>query len=258
MKRPVFFLLILAIAASCTPMQPALTASSTSQIEALPVKGRQGLLINQKLSFGDFQTSRVKRSWTREGENIFGIPVGRFNRDFLSYQNSGKDQDFFFAMEDPAGNRAEVFALSHLASQDIQLDKSSGTFSKDIFSINLKSENIFYLQLFLNDDNSAWELLLDNEAAQIFAKEYQGIFAYDEDNFYTLKPITQVQGKKGPEDLLLGSIGYEIFNKQEQPIAAVSLVDSGSVYLFTDDPGERFLMANLCAALLLQEDLEEF
>ena len=256
MKRTVFFMLILVVAVSCTPMQPALTASSP--VENLPVKGRQGLLINQKLTFGDFQTSKVKRSWTRGGENILGIPVGRFNRDFLSYQSVGKDQDFFFVMEDPGGNRAEVFALSQLASQDIQLDKSSGTFSEDSFSINLKSENIFYIQLFLNGNNRAWELLLDNEAAQIFAKEYQGIFAYDEDNYYTLKPITKVQGKKGPENLLLGSIGYEIFNKKEEPVAAVSLVDSGNVYLYTQDPEERFLMANLCAALLLQEDLEEF
>jgi hypothetical protein len=37
------------------------------------VKGRQGILIKQKLSFGEFSTTRVKRSWTKGSSSRFGI-----------------------------------------------------------------------------------------------------------------------------------------------------------------------------------------
>lgn len=57
--------------------------------------------------------------------------------------------------------------------------------------------------------------------------------------------------------MLVGSIGYEILSRQNELIAAVSLVDGGNVYLNTKDPRERFLMANLCAALLLQENIAD-
>ena len=36
------------------------------------VKGRQGILIRQKLSFGEFSSSIVKRSWTKGGSGYFG------------------------------------------------------------------------------------------------------------------------------------------------------------------------------------------
>ena len=42
----------------------------------MPVKGRNGFLIRQKLTIGDFQTSSVKRSWTKGGTSRIGLSVG--------------------------------------------------------------------------------------------------------------------------------------------------------------------------------------
>jgi len=38
-------------------------------------------------------------------------------------------------------------------------------------------------------------------------------------------------------------------------VAAVSLIDNGMVYLGRTTPEERFLLANACTALLLQEEI---
>ena len=40
-------------------------------------------------------------------------------------------------------------------------------------------------------------------------------------------------------------------------VAAVSLVDNGMVFIGHTDAAERFLLANACAALLLQEAIDE-
>lgn len=261
MKKLLLFVCCFAVLVACTPMQPALTVSDGDVIDTLPVKGRQGWLINQKLKFGDYQTSRVKRSWTRGGEASIGVPVGgsRSNPKMLSLGKAGRHQNFYFQMNDVHGNSADVFASSDFKATDLSLNSAgSGGIPGETTWIILSSENIFYLELFFNSDERPWQLMLDNEAAQVEARRYRGVFALDNDNFYLLEPITKVAGKKGPSELIMGSIGYEILNPQNELIAAVSLVDGGNVYLNTRDPRERFLMANLCAALLLQENIADY
>lgn len=258
--RTILFIAVLTTCfIGCSPMQPALSESGNSSLEHLPVKGRQGILINQKLSFGEFQTSRVKRSWTRGGNSRLELPVGggaASYPDLVSLNYVNREQNFHFQMEDAHGNASDVYATSGFSSEDLQLEKN-GPMWEDIFGITLNSENLFYLQLFNNKDSRPWQLVLDNEAAQMDAKKYQGVFAVDDQRYYTLVPITQVQGKKGPENLLLGSIGYEIKNPAGNLVAAVAIYDNGGVYFNTKDPQERFLLANLCAALLLQENIAD-
>lgn len=261
MKKILLFVCCLGMLMGCAPIQPALTVSEGDVIEAFPVKGRQGWLINQKLKFGDYQTSRIKRSWTRGGDASIGVPVGgnRSTTKVLSFGKAGRHQNFYFQMNDIHGNYADVFASSDFRATDLSLGSTGlDGFLKEKMGVTLSSENIFFLELFFNSEDRPWQLMLDNEAAQVHARRYRGVFVLDDENFYLLEPITRVAGKKGPTELIMGSIGYEILNKQNELIAAVSLVDGGNVYLNTKDPQERFLMANLCAALLLQENLAEY
>ena len=129
---------------------------------------------------------------------------------------------------------------------------------EDIFGVSGYIENLFYLQLFLNNDHQPWQLILDNDAAHMFADEYKGVFALNALQYYTLRPISRIKGKNGPRKVWMDSVlGYEIFDSRNRSVAAVSLVDHGNVYFHTSDKNERFLMANLIAALLLQQDLAE-
>ncbi len=260
MKTLFLMVLLIILYSGCSPMQPVISASGNSSLESLPVKGRQGILINQKLSFGEFQTSRFKRSWTRGGNSRLELPVGgeisSGYPDLLSLNYVNREQRFYFQMEDEHGNASDVYATSGFSSEDLQLEKN-GSIWEDVLGFTLNSENLFYLQLFNNQDSLPWQLVLDNEAAQVYAKKYQGVFALDENRFYTLVPITKIQGNKGPQNLLMGSIGYEIRNPVGKLVAAVAIYDDGNIYFDTRDPQERFLLANLRAALLLQENIAD-
>lgn len=260
MKKIYILLGSLILILACSPMKPALSVNETT---AFPVKGRQGLMIRQKLNFGDYETSVVKRSWTRSGNTRVDLLSGQLsNPDYpnlVSMDYADSDQSYYFTIKDFFGNIADVYAVSAFHSRDLKIGDNPNSvinILEDIFGNSGYSENLFYLQIFLNDETTPWQLVLDNEAAQLFPGDYTGFFALDNNNFYTLKPITHITGKKGPQEIP-GSIGYEIFDPQGESVAAVSLIDNGEVYFHTEDPSERFLLSGLCAALLLQEDVSE-
>lgn len=258
--KKLYTLLAAVIIVACTPMKPALSVSETT---SFPVKGRQGLMIRQKLNFGDYGTSVVKRSWTRSGNTRVDLISGQVHNpsypNLLSMDYANSDQSYYFTIRDFFGNVADVYAVSAFHSRDLQIGDNPNTvinILEDIFGGSGYSENLFYLQVFLNDETTPWQLVLDNDAAQVFPGEYTGFFALDQDNFYSLKSINKIAGKKGPQTVPR-SIGYEIFDSSGTSVAAVSLVDNGEVYFHTKDPSERFLLSGLCAALLLQEDVSE-
>src|SRR6188768_1358576 len=77
MKKYKFFIAITMLVVGCTPAKMAVEKSNWNNIEEYSVKGRQGLLIKQKLSFGEYQTSSVKRSWTKGSSAFAGWTTGR-------------------------------------------------------------------------------------------------------------------------------------------------------------------------------------
>lgn len=257
--------MILILVAGCNTMEPALSTSGSEQQEMFQVKGRQGWLINQKLQFGDYQTSKVKRSWTRGGNTRLDYPFGTVaNPDFpnlISIDYVDKDQRYYFQMQDGHGNISDVYSTSQYHSRDLQIGDNPNSIInilEDIFGKTDYADNLFYLQLYINDESRPWQLILDNHAAATFAKKYQGVFALDDKTYFTLKPITSVLTKKGPLEVWMeSSLGFEIFNSSNESVAAISLVDEGKVYLNTKDPKERFILANLSAALLLQQNISE-
>ena len=260
MKTILFISMLLLVAAGCSTPAPALSVTDTT---AFSVKGRQGFLINQKLRFGDYETSKIKRSWTHSGNTRVDLISGRINPDYpnlVSMDFTGSEQSFHFSIKDFFGNRANVYAVSDFYSEDLQIGDNPNSvinILEDIFGNSSYSQNLFYLQVFVNNEFQPWQLVLDNQAAQFEPAEYLGHFILNRERYYTLKPINKIMSKKGPRKILMGSVGYEIFNQDGMSVAAVSLQDKGEVYLHTKDPSEKLLLSSLCAALLLQQDIAD-
>jgi hypothetical protein len=261
MKKSIFLLLTFA-AVSCTPIKPAFSENAT-MTEELEVKGRQGLLINQKLSFGNYQTSKVKRSWTKTEKSSMPLPTSvlfwlLYDKG-MSKEFVGKHQKMHFMIITPAGQSSDVYATSIFSREDILIGdnpNSAINIFNQHFNGGSESEDVFYAQVYIGNQEKPWQLMIDNDASQTFAKSYEGVFALDDQHFYKLKPITKVQGETEAQNLWFGSIGYEILTPDNKSVAAVSLMDKGKVYFNTADADEHFLLANLAAALLLQENLE--
>lgn len=247
----------------CSPVRIALEGDEWKNTEELAVKGRNGILIKQKLSFGNYHTSVVKRSWTRGNSSTSGIGTGIPGTpeysNIISVEYINKKQTLRFNLQDEAGRQADVYCVSRFHSKDLYLgDNRNSLFNIGIDLMKLNGDNsssLYYVQLYLNGETSPWQIVLDNEASQAKAKRYIGYLAKGANEYYEIIPVTRLLDKKGvARNMPFGSMGFEFRSKNGRSLAAVSLADNGKVY-FSDlaSGDERFLLANACAALLLQE-----
>ena len=76
MKQTIITAITLTLLTACGPARIALSGDDWKGHEQHAVKGRQGLLINQKLQFGAYHTTDVRRSWTKGGDSYSGIGLG--------------------------------------------------------------------------------------------------------------------------------------------------------------------------------------
>lgn len=247
------------LASSCTTPKIALNGDGFTE---MPVKGRQGFFIKQKLSFGDYQTGTVKRSWTKGGTSRKGF--GSYNADgtydnIISMEYTNKKQTVNFVLTDAAQNSSEVRCVTRFSSEDLVVGNNPNSLPNIIIELarGMQSTNTFYVQLFMNKEEKPWQLLLDNNAIQAKPTSYVGKVALDNDHYYSIVPVHKMLNKKGEaKNILFGSIGLELKNKNDKAVATVSFLDKGKVYLNTNDKQEAFLLANICAALLLQEQID--
>ncbi|MBU1821155.1 MAG: hypothetical protein KKG00_06550, partial [Bacteroidetes bacterium] len=113
-----------------------------TQATAYSVKGRQGFQIGQVLTFGEYQTSKVNRGWTRS----YSIPfVVNFSgaREKISFQQFG-----------PAGRTAHVAVVSRFRETELSP-------LRDYFSISIKNRNVFAGGIELDGSKENWEFVVN-------------------------------------------------------------------------------------------------
>jgi hypothetical protein len=260
--KQLFYLMAMGLFfAACSPVRVALS-EDLKQNDEYEVSGRQGLLIKQKLAFGPYRTTALKRSWTRGNSARTGFgwndQQGKYV-NLISTEYINRKQTVNFSMTD-GQNESDVFCASRFHARDLQVGRSDNSLlniALEIGGLGYAASDLFYVQVFLNNEDHPWQLVLDNQAAQARPRKYTGVIAKSRDQFYTLVPITRLQTKGKTGSMLGGSVGYEIQNPAGRAVAAVSLIDKGMVYLGKTTKEERFLLANVCSAILLQQQIAE-
>jgi len=263
MAKQIIAACIIALLTSCSTAKMAVDNSQWNNTQELSVKGRQGLLIKQKLSFGEYKTLSVKRSWTKGSSSFAGWATGRpgYNdyERVIGTEYSQRKQTIRFEMTDDKGNESSVFCLSRSREKDFMIGNNPNSLLNILLDISGKgdmSENTFWTKIFINNQSRSWEMLLDNEASQRNSKSYTGVVAQSHDDYYTIHPVYKIAGKNEKVYTMpVGAVGFELRNKEGKPVAAVSAIDKGAVYLNSTDPGEKFLLSNICAAILLRESI---
>lgn len=257
--KVIFLGLIIIAFSQCRPAKMALHDEYWPSKEEYKVEGKKGIFSKEKLQFGEFYTTRVKRSWTRGTSNKGSLTDDNTNIISVDYIN--RKQTLHFSLADAANRSSEVFCVSNFNTSEVQVGNSPNS----IFNIGIdvvrsllsQPDDKYYVQIYLKDQ-SPWELLLDNVQTQMKPKEYVGYLSHGKDNYYTIVPVREMEGKDGkPQAILFGSVGFEFRNKEGKPVAAVSKIDRGIVYLQSVTPEEKFLLANACAALVLQEMISD-
>ena len=251
---------VLYLLSGCTTARMALTHSVWQNNIGYAVEGRMQTVLQKKpLRFGEFYTTGVKSSWKKSSSVTTDLDgrITRRNSNTIGMLYSQSKSWRKFTLNNGKGQQAQVIAFNQLnassysAGGNVELN-----FNWLMKSLGVpgKTENSYFVQVYEPNNDQPWELLLDLDAIDWNAKNYIGYFALNDAEYYTIKPITKIMGKNGPSSFPIGLMGYEIFNAGGMPVAAVSVFDKGIVYLQdTLPPDERFLMANLCAALLLYE-----
>ncbi len=265
MRKLLFTITIAIVAAQCSPVVVNVSREDMDNLSEYSVKGRNGILINQKLSFGNYYTTDVNRSWTKGNDLKFGVSKGNITTgeylNVISMEYINRKQTIRFNMAGENAAESAVFCVSKFKARELTLGDPSQLASIGIDMAAVKGDqdqNMFYAQVHTPGSTQPWQLVVNNGLAQQQAKTYKGLLSKSKTDYYTIVPITSVKDKNGKaKNLLAGSLGYEFRNTQGVAVAAVSLVDNGMVYLDNMiTPEERFLLANACAALLLQQVIE--
>lgn len=224
-----------------------------SQREVLKVKGRTGMLIKQKMSFGNYRTTMVQRSGIRKWYGYTGFPGLIWTE-----QMDGK-QSIHFRLAS-ATDTSDVVAVTNVANTDLLLG-ATDDFTRlpgsivSLFKKTELSQNNFSVAIVTKNGEQPWELFLDNSEAQIRRKQAAG-YVTRGDEYYTIQPVWQLETKSGKiGNMPFGSAGFELVDKEGRVMAGVSLMDKGNVYLGPGTEEQRFLFANVCAALLLQSNI---
>ncbi|MFY7900582.1 MAG: hypothetical protein ACOVNY_10395 [Chitinophagaceae bacterium] len=250
-----------AILFSCSPVKIAIINPNWQQQEELSVKGRQGFMLNQKLSFGAYTTNKVNRSWTKGSSWTWSVPLQNDWVESLNETFVQKKQTIRFSLKDAVGNESEVTAFTKVKWTDISIGKNPNSLVNiiaDILTIGDNGSNTFAVRIMPAKNQAPWEMFIDNDAAQQKAKTYTGILAKSKTEYYTVVPIYSLKNKQGNAVSMPfgGSVGYEFRDKNGVTLAAVSLIDKGMVYFNNVPPAEKFLLANAITALLLQQQID--
>src|SRR6187551_475359 len=132
-----FLITIAIMVVGCSPTKMAVEKNNWNNIEEFSVKGRQGLLIKQKLSFGEYRTASVKRSWTKGSSAFAGWTTGQpgyedYSRG-IGVEYSKKKQSVRFELTDNAAHESSAFCVTKVRSKDFVL----GNNPNSLFNISL-------------------------------------------------------------------------------------------------------------------------
>jgi hypothetical protein len=261
MHKIIYSFAVIFLLTSCSSALIAVDDTGWEQKETLAVKGRNGFLINEKLSFGEFKTTSVKRFWTKGSSWSISTGVNdwveRLNVEFVK-----RKQTVRFNLTDAEGNESQVTAFSKVRWTDLTVGNNPNSVINiigDLLQIGDAGTNTYAVRIAVSKEAAPWEMLIDNNAAQRKAKTYRGILARTKSDYYTIAPVYQLRNKQGKNVSLPlgGSVGFEFQKPDGKTVAAVSLIDNGVVYLNKLPNEEKFLLANAAAALLLQQQLDE-
>jgi len=263
---------------SCTAVKLSVPEQFNSQATKMHVKGVQGWQINQQLSFGSFQTSKIKRGW----DFTHGMQHTKFNLKpeemVLNVLNVDVDKrtinqknKFQYSIQD--GNLvAEVYAMEKFSEKQL-VYKSNNPYIGSASKTN-KYEYAFTAAILpLTAQNSEpWSLVLINKydiakdtARKLFDKpsvEEEGYATNGKENI-AIRPlhIDKITTKSGKDTKVVGGkilSGYEL--QWDGGVVAVIDILDNNIWLANNlEAHDKLLLSSISSAIMLKrmQDVEK-
>ncbi len=213
--------------------------TNTSVYEA---SGRQGWQFNQIIKYGNFSTSKSKRSWDL-GYNL---------KFFATFQSCNEKLSFTQYLPDHSS--VEVLAVSEFTNESIDLAKDF--FQVDLpLNLSLEYNNTFAGTIFdpKNTQNNASFIIYNVDNS--WGDRSSGFLKLSTGEVYDIKGVKKVAGQANL--INIDVFGFEIKYKGTS-VAGVSLINNGRVWIKNDlTPPQLGYISGLMTALLLRQNQTE-
>ena len=273
--RRILLPVLLAATVSCTTTKLAVPDQFSSVSTRYPVKGAQGLLVNQHLSFGDYSTSRIKRGWhIKSGvcyNNLWIPPRDVLLNIFgLEMMQEGKNEKakIRYTLTN-SHNSAEIFGSEYYNSHDVILNAGRTPVIGGEYSTLLDSRYIYTAAIVPNDTTGTglWSMLMarnydirKDTSHRIFDAPYVEEEGYATNGRDTVKirtlNLSTFMNKNGKvSKTLLGTkilSGYELSTTD----GVVGIIDSmdKAIWLYNDQEEKlKFILSAMGTAILLKQ-----
>ncbi len=270
-------LIAIVLITSCTTAKLPVPEKLADQSTVMPVKGLNGWMLNQQLSFGNYQTSKIKRGWDFTGSLQYTKFLMRPEEAILKVFNIDTDNKrlkqknkFQYTIEGENAV-AEVYATEEFTEKQLVYKSNNpwiGSASK-----TKKYDYAFTAAIVpLAVRNTApWSLVLINTYdinkdanRKIFGRpniEEEG-YATNGTESIAIAPmrVDKVAGKDGKETKVLGGNllgGYQL-SVDNRPIAMIDILEN-SIRISNDlEPSKRIVVSSIASAILLKriQDVE--
>ncbi|AOS43259.1 hypothetical protein Verru16b_00302 [Lacunisphaera limnophila] len=199
----------------------------------LPVQGRQGWKLLERLEFGGLTVHDVQRSLSKGGDLAIAIPG-------LGYEGSKRRQTFLFKVDGPDLPAWRGAAATNLRRRALDV------------GVDLELHNKSGFMALLSPDAQAdvqWTLDLQEKGERPLV----GTLSRD-DVIVTVTGTNKLAGTILP----LGETTGYIFEVKGRPLAAVEVINHGAVWFAPDlDPALRAPVTTAISSLLLFEELRQ-
>jgi hypothetical protein len=262
---------------SCTTAKLSVPEKFSAQATRMPVKGINGWQVGQKLSFGSYTTSTIKRGWDfssslqytklriRPEEAVLKV------FDISTDNNINKQRSKFQYSISDGNNIAEVFATEKFSEKQLVYKSNNpwiGNASK-----TKKYDYAFTAAILpVEKDAKPWSLVLVNSydinkdtAHGIFDRPYveeEGYATNGKDNI-AIRPlrIEKLTTKSGRQTRVFGGkmlSGYEL--QWDGGVVAIIDILDNNLWIYNDlEPKEKMILSAISSAILLKkmQDVEK-
>ena len=273
MKRTIYAILLLSGLgfSACTAVKLGIPEQFSSQATAMHVKGLNGFTINQKLTFGNYATSKIRNGWVRTQEKEDRISevstedrlLKVFNIDNTNKTTSASTQFQYSIYGDTL--EAKIFCLERKSAEEQDI-KTHIKWLGDVSSTrNYQYSFSAAILPLIPDYDAPWQVVLyqnydtKNDTARRFFDlpyvEEEG-YATNGDEKITIRTIRTrkaTTAKGSPVNMPVKMpAGYEL--RIDDGVVAIIDTYANNIWIYNDlDKRTKFMLASIASSILLRK-----
>jgi hypothetical protein len=268
----------LIVLSSCTAAKLSVPTQFSSQATKMPVKGLNGWQINQKLSFGDYSTSKIKRGW--DFNSSFQYTKMRISPEEAilkvfsidTYKGTNTQRNKFQYILENGNLVTEIYATEKFKEKELVYKSNNPWIGETSQTRNYEYAFAAAIVPVSEKNENPWSLVLINKydqakdtARKLFDRPYveeEGYATNGTENI-TIRPlrIEKVTTASGKDTKVFGGkmlSGYEL--KWDGGVVGIIDILDNSIWIANDlEPAEKLILSSISSAILLKrmQDVEK-